>query len=250
MHLDRMMSVLEAVALAGRPVSAADVMAATDLPRPTCYRLIQSLADQRLLDEPEPGRYVTGTRLLRLALHGQPDQDISARAAPILQEAAENFGDAVFLSRFRNKGVEIIHVETPTDAKAAFIHPGLGFRPMHACSCSKAIAAFAEDAFRDDILSGPLRAYTDQTKTDPADLRTEFTVIREQGFAECVEEIEVGISSVAAPIQVGGLGAVLSIGAIGSIRRFTDERRAEIGRDVIKLANRIDRALGMSALPG
>jgi len=243
MHLDRLMSVLEAVALAGRPVSAAEIVTATALPRPTCYRLIQSLADQRLLDEAEPGRYITGTRLVRLALHGQPDQDISARAAPILQEAAETFGDAVFLSRFRNKGVEIIHVETPKDAKAAFIHPGLGFRPMHACSCSKAIAAFAEDAFREDILSGPLRAYTKRTKTDPEDLRAEFTAIRDKGFAECVEEIEVGITSVAAPIQVGGLGAVLSIGAIGSIRRFTEERRAQVGRDVVGLADRIGRSL-------
>lgn len=243
MHLDRLMTILEAVALAGRPVSATEIVSATALPRPTCYRLIQSLADQRLLDEAEPGRYVTGSRLLRLALHGQPDQDISARAAPILQDAAENFGDAVFLSRFRNKGVEIIHVETPKDAKAAFIHPGLGFRPMHACSCSKAIAAFAEDAFREDILSGPLRAYTDRTKTDPEDLRTEFTAIRDKGFAECVEEIEVGITSVAAPIRVDGLGAVLSVGSIGSIRRFTDERRGRIGRNLVGLADRIGRSL-------
>lgn len=247
MHLDRMMAVLEAVALAGRAVSPADIVSATGLPRPTCYRLIQSLADQRLLDEPEPGRYVTGNRLLRLALHGQPDQDISARAAPILQEAAESFGDAVFLSRFRNKGVEIIHVETPKDTKAAFIHPGLGFRPMHACSCSKAIAAFAEDAFREDILSGPLRAYTDQTKTDPEDLRSEFAAIRESGYAECVEEIEVGITSVAAPIQVGGLGAVLSIGAIGSIRRFPEKRRCQIGQDLVNLADRTGRALRLSS---
>ncbi|MEM7061090.1 MAG: IclR family transcriptional regulator [Pseudomonadota bacterium] len=249
MHLDRLMSVLEAVALAGRPVSPADLVAATGLPRPTCYRLIQSLTDQRLLDEPEPGRYITGARLLRLALHGQPDQDISARAAPILQEAAETFGDAVFLSRFRNKCVEIIHVETPRDATAAFIHPGLGFRPMHACSCSKAIAAFAEDTFREDILSGPLRSYTDQTKTNPEDLRAEFDAIRDRGFAECVEEIEVGITSVAAPVQVGGLGAVLSIGAIGSIRRFTDQRRDQIGRDLIGLANRTGRALSLANVP-
>ena len=167
MHLERLMNVLETVAVAGRPVSTTEVTNATGLPRPTCYRLLQSLSDHALLEEVEAGRYLIGARLLRLALHGQPDQDISARAAPILQEAAESFGDAVFLSRFRNRGVEIIHVETPKDAKAAFIHPGLGFRPMHACSCSKAIAAFAEDAFREDILSGPLRAYTDQTKTNP-----------------------------------------------------------------------------------
>ena len=65
MHLDRLMSVLEAVALAGRPVSAANVVEATGLPRPTCYRLIQSLSDQRLLDEVDPGRYVCNITSLR-----------------------------------------------------------------------------------------------------------------------------------------------------------------------------------------
>ena len=55
------MVVLETVAIAGRAVSPADVQRATGLPRPTCYRLLQTLAEHRLLDEPEgPSRYLIG----------------------------------------------------------------------------------------------------------------------------------------------------------------------------------------------
>lgn len=157
----------------------------------------------------------------------------------MLRETAISFGEAVFLSRFRGSSVEIIHVETPADAKRSFIHPGLGNRPIHACSCSKAIAAFADTAFQSDILSRPLRAYTDHTKTMPEQISQEFEDIRARGYAECVEEIEVGVSSVAAPIRIGQLGVPFSVGATGPIRRFTPRHRAKIGAGLIAVAHQI-----------
>ncbi len=248
MHLDRLMSVLEAVAIAGRAVTAPEVQQATGLPRPTCYRLLQTMADTRLLDEPEPGRYLVGERMIRLALMGQSDVDVCQAAAPSLKDAADQFGEAVFLSRYRNKGVEIIHVEAPRDASRSFVHPGLGFRPMHACSCSKVIAAFAEDGFRNEILAGPMRSYTPNTKQTPEDLSAEFAAIRQVGFAECVEEIELGVSSVAAPVQIGNIGATFSVGATGPVRRFTETRRAEIGGQLMALAAKVSQTLHMNGV--
>ena len=124
MHLARVMKVLEAVAMAGRPVTASEVQQLTDLPRPTCYRLLHSMQAEQLLDEVSSGRFIAGESLVRLALLGQTDVDICRCAAPTLQRAADDLGEAVFLSRFRNRGVEIIHVEVPGDAKRSFVHPG------------------------------------------------------------------------------------------------------------------------------
>ncbi len=240
MHLDRLIAVLETVAVAGRAVSPADVQRVTGLPRPTCYRLLQTLAEHRLLDAPNrASRYLIGERLKRIAMLGRPDADVCQAAAPTLRQAAIEFGEAVFLSRFRDRAVEIIHVETPLDAARSFIHPGLGDRPLHACSCSKAIAAFADQEFRTEILASPLRAYTNRTKTRPGDIEREFTDIRHRGYAECVEEIEVGVSSVAAPIRIGSLGVPFSVGATGPIRRFTSRHRKEIGVGLIEVADRI-----------
>ena len=247
MHLDRLIAVLETVAIAGRPLSPADVQRATGLPRPTCYRLLQTLAEHRLLDEFEgASRYLIGERLKRIAILGQPDLDVCQASAPTLREAAISFGEAVFLSRFRNRTVEIIHVETPADAARSFVHPGLGSRPMHACSCSKAIAAFADQEFQKEILSSPLRAYTEQTKTMPGEIEREFTAIRERGYAECVEEIEVGVSSVAAPIRIGNLGVPFSVGATGPIRRFTAQHRETIGAGLIEVADQIAAKLQLA----
>lgn len=243
MHLARVMKVLEAVAMAGRPVTASEVQQLTDLPRPTCYRLLHSMQAEQLLDEVSSGRFIVGESLVRLALLGQTDVDICRSAAPTLQRAADDLGEAVFLSRFRNRGVEIIHVEVPGDAKRSFVHPGLGFRPMHACSCSKVIAAFADDTFRQDILSGPMRSFTEYTRCDPQRLSREFDQILSSGYAECVQEIELGVSSVAAPVQIGSVGALYSIGATGPVRRFTKDRRAQIGEQLCQMAQKIGHSL-------
>ncbi len=247
MHLDRLIAVLETVAIAGRAVSPVDVQRATGLPRPTCYRLLQTLAEHRLLDTPEDApRYLIGERLKRIAILGQPDVNVCQSAAPTLKKAAIEFGEAVFLSRFRDRSVEIIHVETPVDTARSFIHPGLGNRPLHACSCSKAIAAFADRDFLGEVLSKPLRAYTEQTKIQRDEIEQEFLNIRDRGFAECVEEIEVGVSSVAAPIRIGTVGVPFSVGATGPIRRFTSRHRKKIGAALIDVADRIAANLQLS----
>ncbi|MGB1791196.1 MAG: IclR family transcriptional regulator [Paracoccaceae bacterium] len=231
------------MAMAGRPVTASEVQQLTDLPRPTCYRLLHSMQAEQLLDEVSSGRFIVGESLVRLALLGQTDVDICRSAAPTLQRAADDLGEAVFLSRFRNRGVEIIHVEVPGDAKRSFVHPGLGFRPMHACSCSKVIAAFADDTFRQDILSGPMRSFTEYTRCDPQRLSREFDQILSSGYAECVQEIELGVSSVAAPVQIGSVGALYSIGATGPVRRFTKDRRAQIGEQLCQMAQKMGHSL-------
>ena len=244
MHLERLIGLLEIISVAGRPVSVAEIHKATDLPKPTCYRLIQTLAEQKLLDDPQGnGTYVIGERMIRIALLGKSDVDVRRCAAPLLKAAATNFNETVFLARFRDSKVEIIHVETPDDPARAFIHPGLGVRPMHACSCSKAIAAFAEPAFQDAILTQSLKQYTEHTKITEHELRAEFAQIVQRGFADCDQEIDLGIASVAAPISIGNIGATFSVGAVGPIRRFGTEYRYQIGEKLTGLSQKISGAI-------
>lgn len=249
MHLERLITVLEIVAVAGRPVSAVEIQKATGYPKPTCYRLLQTLQETGLADAPSgDGRMVIGERLIRIALLGKSDVDVRRAAAPLLKAAAVRFNETVFLSRFRSGQVEIIHAETPDDPARAYIHPGLGVRPLHACSCSKAIAAFAEPEFQASIINGTLRAYTDHTKTTDNELRADFARIRERGFADCDQEIDVGIASVAAPVTIGTIGAIFSVGAVGPIRRFASARRDEIGQQLIDLASRVSGAIQLCNL--
>lgn len=249
-HLERLITLLEMTAIAGRPLSVVEAQKATGLPRPTCYRLLQTLADHRLIESPDnDSRYVIGERLIRIALLGKSDIDVRRATAATLHKAAIQFGDSVFLSRLRSGEVEIIEVETPNDPSLPFVHPGLGLRPLHACSSAKAIAAFAEPDFQEQMLAGDYEKFTERTLTTPDALRAELAEAARRGYAECDQEMELGVSSVSAPVQVGNVGAMFSVGAIGSARRFTPDYRADIGEKLVKLAREVGGAIQLCSVP-
>lgn len=244
MHLERLTCILEIVGQKGE-ATVAEICAHSDLPKPSAYRLVQDLVAVGLLEPVARGRFVIGTRLRQMTHSDQSDRALLGVIAPTLKQAATEFGAAFFLSRLRGKSVEIIHVETP-DTGVSYLHPGLGKRPLHACSCSKAVAAFSPDLFLIGEMEGRLRAYTEFTLTNVDDLQAEFEIIRKRGFAECVEEIERGMCSVAAPLAPSGPGALMSIGAAGSVRVFTPAFRAKQGPLIARIAREISASLGWS----
>ncbi|MDH3307800.1 MAG: IclR family transcriptional regulator [Acidimicrobiia bacterium] len=240
MHLERLTLILEIVGQKGE-ATVADICAHSDLPKPSAYRLVQDLVDAGLLDQVAKGRFVVGARLKRITEPDHSDQLLLETIAPVLRQAADARGATFFLSRLRGRAVEIIHVDTPGTG-VSFLHPGLGRRPLHACSCSKAVAAFSPDLA--ETATGRLRAYTEFTLTDPDDLEVEFEEIRRRGYAECVEEIERGMCSVAAPLGPGGQPPTMSIGATGSMRVFTPSFRKRTGKELIGMAHHLSERLG------
>lgn len=246
MHLERLTMILEIV---GRQsdASVADICDRSDLPKPTVYRLVQDLVSTGLLEPIGKGRFVVGTRLKRIARNDHSDRALMEVAGPALKSAAEQHGVCFFLSRLRLRAVEIIHVETP-DTGVSYLHPGLGKRPLHACSCSKAVAAFSPGLLLTSELKGRLKAYTEFTLTSVNDLHTEFETIRKRGYAECVEEIERGMCSVAAPLGQSEIGRTLSIGATGSVRVFDKNFRAMMGKELVALSESLTNVFGWNAV--
>lgn len=242
MHLERLALILEIVGQKGH-ATVADICVQSDLPKPSAYRLVQDLVSAGLLDSPARGKFAIGTRLKRITLRDHSDLALLEVIAPVLARAASDHGAAFFLSRLRGRSVEIIHVETPRSG-TSYLHPGLGKRPLHACSCSKVIAAFSPELLSVGELKGHLKAYTEYTLTCPDELEVEFDRIRRRGYAECVEEIERGICSVAAPFARTGPGKAISIGATGSSRLFTPAFRQETGQAVIELASSLSATFG------
>jgi len=87
--------------------------------------------------------------------------------------------------------VEIIHVETPDNTLQAFVHPGLGEQPLHACSSAKAIAAFAEGEIQEDIINSICEIPDSEMRPDHEALTRDYQSIREPGFAQCDQEIDL-----------------------------------------------------------
>ncbi|WP_268839354.1 IclR family transcriptional regulator [Rhabdonatronobacter sediminivivens] len=234
--------ILEIVGQKGA-ATLADICTHSDLPKPSAYRLAQDLVGAGLLEPVARGRFAIGNRLKRITRSEQSDRALLEIIAPALKQAATRHGAVFFLSRLRGRAVEIIHVETP-ESGVSYLHPGLGKRPLHACSCSKAVAAFSSNLRATGALEGRLKAFTEFTLTRVEDLEAELQVIRQRGYAECVEEIDRGMCSVAAPLGETGFGATMSIGAAGSTRVFSPAFRARMGQEIIALTRAVAASLG------
>lgn len=242
MHLERLALILEVVGQKGN-ATVADICSQSGLPKPTAYRLVQDLVSSGLLEAPLRGQFAIGKRLKRIASSDHSDPALLEVIAPVLASAASEYGAAFFLSRLRGHWVEIIHVATPQTG-VSYLHPGMGKRPIHACSCAKAIAAVSPELLSHDELNGQLRRYTERTITNRRDLARELDAIRAKGYAECVEELERGISSVAATLAKTGFGSTLSIGATASVRVFSPSMRHKIGQALTEMSSELSSALG------
>ncbi|CUH43669.1 Glycerol operon regulatory protein [Ruegeria atlantica] len=242
MHLERLTLILEVVGQKGH-ATVAEICAQSDLPKPTAYRLVQDLVSSGLLKTSARGQFAIGTRLKRITRSDHSDPALLEVIAPVLATGAREHGAAFFLSRLRGNWVEIIHVATP-ETGVSYLHPGVGKRPMHACSCAKAIAAVSPELLSHGELNGQLKRYTEHTITSGKDLAKELDFIRAKGYAECVEELERGISSVATTLGKTGVGSTLSIGATASVRVFTPPMRGKIGQALIEMSHELSSALG------
>jgi acetyl-CoA synthetase len=99
-------------------------------------------------------------------------------------------------------------------------HAGAG---AHALALGKAALALAPPEDAERYLRGGLRAFTAHTITEPGALRAELAAIREDGFADEVEEFGADFCGIAAPLLGAGGHLLGAIGISMSRRAFEDE---------------------------
>lgn len=116
--------------------------------------------------------------------------------------------------------------------------------PLHATSSGKVLLAFAEETARKDVLTTPLEALTDNTVTDPEVLLRELAEVATRGWASTDEELELGLTAVAAPIRDGGGRVVAAVSASGPSFRLTPDSFTDVAAKLVAGADEISSRLG------
>lgn len=227
--LNRYTRIIETVGSARDGMTLSAIARGAGLQAPTAHRLVRSLCEVGLLEMVEGEKlYILGPRLLRL-LHGSAiPASILTVAQPILRSLVASLDETAFLTRLAGVTVEAVALERPTDTLRAFVHPGRDM-PMHAAATGKAILAFQDEAFVARVLSQPRPRYTDNTLVGEAEIRTELTAIRADGFAICDNELDPGVLGYACPVKLDGRNVFYALGVCGLAERFR-----HIPRDTVK----------------
>jgi len=112
--------------------------------------------------------------------------------------------------------------------------------PYHCSANGKVLLAFLAPG----AVEGPLEALTSRTIVEPALLAAELRAVRRDGFATAVDELELGLSAVAAPVLDESGHAVAALSVSGPTLRLSPRRVAELRPIVIKQARALGEQLG------
>lgn len=218
------------------------------LAKSTVHRLASTLIGADMLEQnPETGRYRLGLALLELGALVRRNMDVSNEAKPYLRMLRETTGETVHLAILDHASVFYV---TKLESKQAIrMSSEVGARaPVHCTGDGKALLAFQPQEFVDEVIGYGLPEHTPNTITDPKALRRNLAAIRTRGYAIDNEESELGLRSVAAPIQSESGAVIASLSIAGPVHRISKKTLVSHAREVVKAADAISHRLGYRPL--
>lgn len=216
--IDRAAALLVRVVESAQPPSVGELAQREGLPKSTTSRLVSALERQGLVQRlGERGRLTAGPVLLRYA-----NRDVSSTlvelAAPSLRRLADASGETINLAVPGVDGVE--HLAQEDTAHFVGVTDWVGRKvPFEQAANGKVFLAFNSGS--------------------PAHAQ-----VRARGYATSIDELEVGLTALAAPV-VGPTGeAIAALSISGPSARLTSDRIAQLAPLLIDEAHTLAVRLG------
>ncbi|MDF3146155.1 MULTISPECIES: IclR family transcriptional regulator [unclassified Streptomyces] len=242
--VDRAVSVLEILAQRGE-AGVSEVAAEIDVHKSTAFRLLGALEARGLVEQTaERGKYRLGFGIVRLAGAVTGRLDITQQGRPVCERLSEEIGETVNIAVLQEHfAVNLYQVRGPG---AVGTHNWVGqLTPVYATSSGKILLAHLSATERDAVLgASTVQKLTPHTLTARTKLEKNLAEARERGYAVTLEELEIGLQALAAPIRSRDGDVIAALSASGPAYRFTEERIHEIAPVLISGADEISRRMG------
>ena len=224
--VDRALGILEVLARTGES-GVTEIAVELGVHKSTAFRLVATLEAHRLVEQTsDRGRYRLGMGILRLAGATTARLDLVQEARPISRQLAADTGETVNIAVLAESSA--LYLDQVAGSSALQPHNWVGQHiPLHATSNGKVLLSGLDESSLDAAL-GKLASYTPHTITGRAKLREELARVREQGYAVAVDELEIGLTAVAAPIRNAHGDVVASMSVSGPSFRLPEDRVAEV----------------------
>jgi DNA-binding IclR family transcriptional regulator len=242
--VDRAVTILEILARDGE-AGVTEIASELGVHKSTAFRLMAALDRKELIaQDAARGKYRLGVGIVRLAGAAGIQLDVVRESRPVCHALATQVGETVNIAVL--SGSDALYMDQVAGPAALSPHNWAGQRiPLHATSDGKVLLAFVADARVDT----PLKRFTEHTIITVPELEQVLTEVRRHGYAITVDELEVGLTAIAAPIRNAEGVVVASVSASGPTFRIPDTRIPEVADAVRQAAATISRRLGWSAGP-
>ncbi len=243
--LIRGLTVLECVARGIADVKS--ISAELRAPRSTVHRLLASLVNEGYLHNVPYHGYTLGYKLITLGAKAREQRPLTALAQPFLEELAAFTGDTVHLGT--REGAEVFYLSKVSGGKGLEMRSRIGqHMPIASTGVGKALMLGSPQA-QWRSLYDEAAAMKKADRERPKMLPWPAYLERMQAYAARdwvmdLEENEIGIRCVGAPVRDVSGEVVAAISVASVIFHMSEERMLELGPRVHEMASRISRALG------
>ena len=222
--LDRMMSLLDALADSDEAQSLKRLSELTDLHPSTAHRILNDMVACRLVERADSGTYRLGLKLLELGNLVKARLSVRDAAQLPMRALHKLTGQTVNLSV--RQGDEIVYIDRAYSERSGMqVVRAIGGRaPLHLTSVGKLFLADDDTVkLKSYVSKTGLNGHTQNSISDLTQLEKELDLVKSLGHARDDEELELGVSCMAAAIldDTGKLVAGLSLSA--PTERMQDE---------------------------
>jgi len=233
-----------------REIGVTELSRRLGIGKSTAHRLLNTLAEERLLEQdPDTGAYRLGLAMYELGASVSMHTDLHEACSPVVDQLRNATRETVQVAVL--DGREVVYVERRESPQTLRLFGRVGHRNDANCtSTGKLLLAYLPPERLDEVLDGwQLPRKTPHTIHDPLILRRELEQIRGRGWAENVNEAEMGVASISAPIR-NGLGEVVAaLSVAGPLQRLSGDSLKRFARPTVEAGLAISRRLGFRDSP-
>jgi len=238
--VDRAAALLVAVVGTESPMSFAELVTTSGLPKSTVSRLLSSLERNALISRTSDSSVIPGPALAAFARTYRSDNDLIALARPSLVRLGAATGETINLAVPTEAGVLQIDQIDPRFMLGAVNWLDREV-PYHVSALGKTFLAFGTP-----LPSGRLTSLTERSITTRAALDAELELTRQRGYAIADGELEPGLLAIAAPVLSENNVAVAAISVSGPSARITAPQLAHLGSILVTEAREVSALLNKS----
>ena len=247
----RALDLLEAFPQFGPELGLTAIAEHLNMNKATAHRLLATLEARGYVERsPDNRKYRLGVRTFELGTYFQDQLDIRRLIRPYLDELVLQTKEAAFLCvREGDEALCIDRVETEQEVQIFTLRVG-GRQPLHCGAAPRALlCGLANEELAGYARRTGLPALTPKTLSSLAELHMDVQKTRTQGYVISMEDVNLGIAAIGAPVYDHQRQVVASISSSGLVAHFTPGRIAQLTEVVVAIANRISRQLGYREVP-
>ena len=220
------------------------------LTKATVHRLLNAMERFDLIERNEESeRYRLGLKLHQLGSRAVESRTLRTEAHKLLLEMSRRSRETVSLATPAPGGVICLdRFDSPHTIITVCTPVGSMF-PAHCTAAGKAILAYmADDEIQEVVRRNGLRQFTPFTITQITHLKENLRLIRQRGYSVDHQELERGLSGVAAPVLSAHERVIAAVGIAGPTLRFRGKELAQKVALVTEIGARL--AMGLGRLEG